>query len=232
MFANILLQIQEGTSTAVQTTSSLVQNTEKTMNIFNLASKGGWVMIALIILLIVAVYIFVERYIAINNAEQEDENFINEIKNYINKGDLEGARILTKNDETPIGKILDKGLSRIGRPIADISKSIEQVGKIEVLELRKRVSLVNSIACLGICLGALGTSISLLTAFFDMSLKAGEINFAGIYQSMITLIVGLIIGVICKILYYLLEIKINKIVLLLETRKMEFIDFLQEPANQ
>ena len=82
MFANILLQIQEGTSTAVQTTSSLVQNTEKTMNIFNLASKGGWVMIALIILLIVAVYIFVERYIAINNAEQEDENFINEIKNY------------------------------------------------------------------------------------------------------------------------------------------------------
>lgn len=232
MFANILLQIQEGTSTAVQTTSSLVQNTEKTMNIFNLASKGGWVMIALIILLIVAVYIFVERYIAINNAEQEDENFINEIKNYINKGDLEGARILTKNDETPIGKILDKGLSRIGRPIADISKSIEQVGKIEVLELRKRVSLVNSIACLGICLGALGTSISLLTAFFDMSLKGNEINFAGIYQSMITLIVGLIIGVICKILYYLLEIKINKIVLLLETRKMEFVDFLQEPANQ
>ena len=232
MFANILLQIQEGTSTAVQTTSSLVQNTEKTMNIFNLALKGGWIMIALIILFIIAVYIFVERYIAINNAEQEDENFINEIKNYINKGDLEGARILTKNDETPIGKILDKGLSRIGRPIADISKSIEQVGKIEVLELRKRVSLVNSIACLGICLGALGTSISLLTAFFDMSLKGNEINFAGIYQSMITLIVGLIIGVICKILYYLLEIKINKIVLLLETRKMEFIDFLQEPANQ
>lgn len=232
MLANILLQIQEGTSTAVQTTSSLVQNTEKTMNIFNLASKGGWIMIALIILFIIAVYLFVERYIAINNAEQEDENFISEIKNYINKGDLEGARILTKNDETPIGKILDKGLSRIGRPIADISNSIEQVGKLEILGLEKRVSLVNSISCLGICLGALGTSISLLTAFFDMSLKAGEINFVGIYQSMITLVVGLIIGVICKILYYILEDKIKKIELFLETRKMEFIDFLQEPANQ
>jgi len=232
MLANILLQIQEGTSTAVQTTSSLVQNTEKTMNIFNLASKGGWIMIALIILFIIAVYLFVERYIAINNAEQEDENFISEIKNYINKGDLEGARILTKNDETPIGKILDKGLSRIGRPIADISNSIEQVGKLEILGLEKRVSLLNSISCLGICLGALGTSISLLTAFFDMSLKAGEINFVGIYQSMITLVVGLIIGVICKILYYILEDKIKKIELFLETRKMEFIDFLQEPANQ
>jgi len=232
MLANILLQIQEGTSTAVQTTSSLVQNTEKTMNIFNLASKGGWIMIALIILFIIAVYLFVERYIAINKAEQEDENFISEIKNYINKGDLEGARILTKNDETPIGKILDKGLSRIGRPIADISNSIEQVGKLEILGLEKRVSLLNSISCLGICLGALGTSISLLTAFFDMSLKAGEINFVGIYQSMITLVVGLIIGVICKILYYILEDKIKKIELFLETRKMEFIDFLQEPANQ
>lgn len=232
MLANILLQIQEGTSTAVQTTSGLVQNTEKTMNIFHLASKGGWIMIALIILFIIAVYLFVERYIAINNAEQEDENFISEIKNYINKGDLEGARILTKNDETPIGKILDKGLSRIGRPIADISNSIEQVGKLEILGLEKRVSLLNSISCLGICLGALGTSISLLTSFFDMSLKAGEINFVGIYQSMITLVVGLIIGVICKILYYILEDKIKKIELFLETRKMEFIDFLQEPANQ
>jgi biopolymer transport protein ExbB len=232
MLANILLQIQEGTSTAVQTTSSLVQNTEKTMNIFNLASKGGWIMIALIILLVIAVYIFVERYIAINNAEQEDENFISEIKNYINKGDLEGARILTKNDETPIGKILDKGLSRIGRPITDISNSIEQVGKLEILGLEKRVSLVNSISCLAICLGGLGTSISLLTAFFNMSLKAGEINFIGIYQSMITLVIGLIIGIICKILYYILEDKINKIEFLLETRKMEFIDFLQEPANQ
>lgn len=232
MFANILLQIQEGASTAVQTTSSLVQNSDKTMNIFNLALKGGWIMIALIILFIIAVYIFVERYIAINNAEQEDENFINEIKNYINKADLEGARILTKNDETPIGKILDKGLSKIGRPITDISNAIEQVEKLEVLRLGKRVSLVNSIACLGICLGALGTSISLLTAFFDMSLTAGEINFVGIYQSIITLVVGLIIGIICKILYYLLENKINKIVFLLETRKMEFIDFLQEPANQ
>jgi len=224
MFANILLQIQEGTSTAVQTTSSVVQHAEKTMNIFDLATKGGWIMIVLGILFVIAVYIFIERYIALNNAEQEDENFINEIKTYINKGDLEGARILTKNDDTPIGKMLDKGLSKIGRPLTDISQSIEQVGKLEVLSLGKRVSLVNSIACLGICLGALGTSIGLLMAFFSSK----GIN----YQSMITLVVGLIVGIICKILYYLLEDKINKIVFLLETRKMEFMDFLQEPAHQ
>ena len=226
MFANILLQIQEGTSTAVQTTSNVVQHAEKTMNIFDLATKGGWIMIVLGILFVIAVYIFIERYIALNNAEQEDENFINEIKNYINNGDLEGARILTKNDDTPIGKMLDKGLSKIGRPLTDISQAIDQVGKLEVLSLEKRVSLVNSIACLGICLGALGTSIGLLMAFLDSSSKG--IN----YQSMITLVVGLIIGIICKILYYLLEDKIKKIVFLLETRKMEFMDFLQEPAHQ
>ncbi|MDD2191170.1 MAG: MotA/TolQ/ExbB proton channel family protein, partial [Bacteroidales bacterium] len=125
MLANILLQIQEGAGVAVETAQAIVEPTVKSMNIMELAVKGGWIMIVLAIISIVAVYIFVERYIALNKASKEDKNFINNIKAYIHKGDLEGARSLTKNNDSPIGRMLDKGLIRIGRPLNDINQAVE-----------------------------------------------------------------------------------------------------------
>lgn len=149
MLANILLNIQEGAGIAVETAQAIVEPTVKSFSIIDLAYKGGWIMIVLAILSIVAVYIFVERYIALNKAAKEDKNFINNIKSFIHKGDLEGARNLTKNNDSPIGRMLDKGLIRIGRPLNDINQAVENVGKLEVARLENGVSLVGTIAGLG-----------------------------------------------------------------------------------
>ncbi len=233
MFANIILQVQEGASTIVQTTSEVVQ-TEKTMNIIDLAVKGGWIMIVLAILSIIAVYIFVERYLALNKAAKEDKNFINNIKAFIHKGDLEGAKALTKSNNTPIGRMLDKGLSRIGRPLNDINQAVENVGKLEVARLENGVSMVGTIAALGPSLGFLGTVTGMVRAFFDMAAAGNNIDIqvlsSGIYEAMITTVGGLIVGIICNFLYSILVSKINKIVFLLEARTMEFMDLLHEPA--
>ena len=234
MLANILLQIQEGAGVAVETAQAIVEPTVKSMNIMELALKGGWIMIVLAIISIVAVYIFVERYIALNKASKEDKNFINNIKAYIHKGDLEGARSLTKNNDSPIGRMLDKGLIRIGRPLNDINQAVENVGKLEVARLENGVSLVGTIAGLGPSIGFLGTVTGMVKAFFDMSTAGNNIDIqilsSGIYEAMVTTVGGLIVGIICNFLYSILVSKINKIVFLLEARTMEFMDLLHEPA--
>ncbi|MDD2575896.1 MAG: MotA/TolQ/ExbB proton channel family protein [Bacteroidales bacterium] len=233
MFANIILQVQEGAAVAVQTASEVVQ-TEKTLNIIDLAVKGGWIMIVLAILSVIAVYIFVERYLALNKAAKEDKNFINNIKSFIHKGDLEGARSLTKSNNTPIGRMLDKGLSRIGRPLNDINQAVENVGKLEIARLENGVSMVGTVAALGPSLGFLGTVTGMVKAFFDMAAAGNNIDIqilsSGIYEAMVTTVGGLIVGIICNFLYSILVSKINKIVFLLEARTMEFMDLLHEPA--
>ncbi|MCK9163585.1 MAG: MotA/TolQ/ExbB proton channel family protein [Bacteroidales bacterium] len=234
MLANILLQIQEGAASVAVETAQAVAPTVKSFSIIDLAYKGGWIMIVLAILSIVAVYIFVERYIALNKAAKEDKNFINNIKSYIHKGDLEGARNLTKNNDTPIGRMLDKGLIRIGRPLNDINQAVENVGKLEVAKLENGVSLVGTIAGLGPSIGFLGTVTGMVIAFFDMANAGNNIDIqilsSGIYQAMVTTVGGLIVGIICNFLYSILVSKINKIVFLLEARTMEFMDLLHEPA--
>ncbi|MFA7082059.1 MAG: MotA/TolQ/ExbB proton channel family protein [Bacteroidales bacterium] len=234
MLANILLQIQEGAASVAVETAQVVVPTVKSFSIIDLAYKGGWIMIVLAILSIVAVYIFVERYIALNKAAKEDKNFINNIKSFIHKGDLEGARNLTKNTDTPIGRMLDKGLVRIGRPLNDINQAVENVGKLEVARLENGVSLVGTIAGLGPSIGFLGTVTGMVIAFFDMANAGNNIDIqilsSGIYQAMVTTVGGLIVGIICNFLYSILVSKINKIVFLLEARTMEFMDLLHEPA--
>lgn len=234
MLANILLNIQEGAGIAVETAQAIVEPTVKSFSIIDLAYKGGWIMIVLAILSIVAVYIFVERYIALNKAAKEDKNFINNIKSFIHKGDLEGARSLTKNNDSPIGRMLDKGLIRIGRPLNDINQAVENVGKLEVARLENGVSLVGTIAGLGPSIGFLGTVTGMVIAFFDMANAGNNIDIQilseGIYQAMVTTVGGLIVGIICNFLYSILVSKINKIVFLLEARTMEFMDLLHEPA--
>ena len=233
MFANIILQVQEGAAVAVQTASEVVQ-TEKTLNIIDLAVKGGWIMIVLAILSVIAVYIFVERYLALNKAAKEDKNFINNIKSFIHKGDLEGARSLPKSNNTPIGRMLDKGLSRIGRPLNDINQAVENVGKLEIARLENGVSMVGTVAALGPSIGFLGTVTGMVKAFFDMAAAGNNIDIqilsSGIYEAMVTTVGGLIVGIICNFLYSILVSKINKIVFLLEARTMEFMDLLHEPA--
>ena len=231
MLSSIFLQISQ---TATEVVSEAVA-TQAELNVFELATKGGWIMIVLAILLIVAIYIFVERFLALRKALKEDTNFMDNVKNCIHSGDLEGAKNLTRSNPTPIGRMIDKGLSRLGRPLNDINQAIENVGKLEVAQLESGVSMVGTIAALGPSLGFLGTVTGMVKAFFDMSTAGNNIDIqllsGGIYEAMVTTVGGLIVGIIANFLYSILVGQINKVIFMLEARTMEFMDLLHEPAK-
>lgn len=203
---------------------------------WSLATQGGWIMLVLVVLLALAVYISVERYLALRQAvkTEDDNNFMNNIREYIHKGDVEGARTLSKQTNSPLARMVDKGLSRLGRPLSDIQAAIENEGKLEVARLEKRVSLVATVASLGPMIGFLGTVTGMVTAFQNMAHAGNNINIevlaTGIYEAMVTTIGGLIVGIICYFLYNVLVTRINKVVLDIEVRATEFMDLLHEPA--
>ena len=231
MLANLLLQIQ----TAGAEVATQAAETTAKLNIFSLAVKGGWIMIVLALVSIVAVYIFVERFLALKKALKEDVNFMDNVKDCIHKGDLQGAKRLAQNNDSPIGRMIGKGLARLGRPLNDINQAIENVGKLEVARLESGVSMVGTIAALGPSLGFLGTVTGMVKAFFDMSTAGNNIDIqllsSGIYEAMVTTVGGLIVGIIANFLYSILVGQIKKIVFMLEARTMEFMDLLHEPAQ-
>lgn len=243
---NTILFIQDGVQAAGQaamnsanqvaeaSTAAAGAATEK-LSILNMAVSGGWIMIVLAVLLVLALYISIERYLALRNALKEDtSSFMTNIRQYIHQGNIDGARQLAKSTDSSIARMIDKGLSRLGRPLPDIQTAIENVGKLEVANLEKGVSLVATVASLGPMLGFLGTVTGMVKAFFDMSTAGNNIEIgtlsAGIYEAMVTTVGGLIVGIICYFLYNILVSRINKVVFELEARSMEFMDLLHEPA--
>lgn len=233
---NPLLFIQsDETVQAVADTVASVASPER-ITLWDLTLKGGWIMLVLVILLALAIYISIERYLALRQAvkAEEDDNFMNNIRGYIHKGDVEGARALSKQTNSPLARMVDKGLSRLGRPLSDIQAAIENEGKLEVARLEKRVSLVATVASLGPMVGFLGTVTGMVKAFQDMAHAGNNIDISvlatGIYEAMVTTIGGLIVGIICYFLYNVLVTRINKVVLDIEVRATEFMDLLHEPA--
>ncbi|MBQ2511219.1 MAG: MotA/TolQ/ExbB proton channel family protein [Bacteroidales bacterium] len=206
------------------------------LSLWQMAVSGGWIMIVLALLLVLAVYIFIERYLTLSRAlkGQEDNVFMENIRQYVHEGDLERARDLSKENDTPLGRMINKGFSRLGRPLPDIQAAIENEGKLEVAGLEKRVSLVATVASLGPMLGFLGTVTGMITAFHDMSNAGTNISIqtlsGGISTAMVTTVGGLIVGIICYFLYNLLVTRINNVVFDLEVRANEFMDLLHEPA--
>lgn len=234
---NPILMIQDGMSD-VQTAVDSVAATAapERITLWNMALNGGWIMLVLLCMLALAIYIAVERYLALRQAVkvEDDDMFMNNIREYIHKGDVDGARNLSKQTNTPLARMVDKGLSRLGRPLSDIQAAIENEGKLEVARLEKRVSLVATVASLGPMVGFLGTVTGMVTCFQDMSHAGNNIEIAtlatGMYQAMVTTIGGLIVGIICYFLYNILVTRINKVVLDIEVRASEFMDLLHEPA--
>ncbi|MBO4599193.1 MAG: MotA/TolQ/ExbB proton channel family protein [Bacteroidales bacterium] len=206
------------------------------ISLWHMALNGGWIMIVLALLLALAIYIAVERYLALRQAvkAEDDDLFMNNIREYIHKGDVDGARALSKQTNSPLARMVDKGLSRLGRPLSDIQAAIENEGKLEVARLEKRVSLVATVASLGPMIGFLGTVTGMVTCFQDMAFAGNNIEIntlaTGMYQAMVTTIGGLIVGIICYFLYNVLVTRINKVVLDIEVRATEFMDLLHEPA--
>lgn len=231
MTTAILLQIQE----AAQLITGSPNENEITLPIIELVIKGGWIMAIIGLLSLIAFYIFFERYFIIGKASKEDKNFMNNIRNYITNGKLESARALCVTNNSPIGRMIDKGLSRIGKPLNDINTAIENVGKLEVSRLEKNVAGLATIAGAAPMLGFLGTVIGMIRAFYDMSMAGNNINIEllsrGIYQAMITTVGGLVVGITAYILYNILVARIQKVVYKLEINATEFMDVLHEPAK-
>jgi biopolymer transport protein ExbB len=227
--AFILLQINEA---AEMLTGG---KDEITLPIIDLVLKGGWIMAIIGLLSVIAFYIFFERFFVIGRASKQDKNFINNIRTYIHDGKLESARALCVTNNSPIGRMIDKGLSRIGKPLNDINAAIETVGKLEVSRLEKNVAGLATIAGAAPMLGFLGTVIGMIRAFYDMSMAGNNINIEllsrGIYQAMITTVGGLVVGVIAYIFYNILVARIQKVVYNLEITASEFMDVLYEPAK-
>ena len=231
MTAFILLQLN--------TTNDLMGDqaipSEITLSIYDLALKGGWIMAILAVLSIIAVYIFIERFLTIKRASKEDKHFMNNIRDFIHNGRLDSAQALCRNNESPIARMIEKGLIRIGRPLNDINSAIENVGKLEVSRMEKNIAGLATIAGAAPMLGFLGTVIGMIIAFYDMSMAGNNIDVSllssGIYQAMVTTVGGLIVGIVAFVLYNILVARIEKLVFILEARASEFMDLLHEPAK-
>ena len=224
-------------SIILQVSNNLITSPEAEeikLSLWELAKEGGWIMIVLAIFSIIAVYIFTERYITINKAAKKDDNFMNMIRNYMIEGKLNEAKELCKQTDTSISRMIEKGLSRIGKPLNDIQTAIENVGNLEVSKLEKGVALIGMISGAAPMLGFLGTVTGMIRAFYDMSMAGNNIDIellsTGIYQAMVTTVGGLIVGIIAYIFYNVIVSKIDNVVNLLESKSIEFMDVLNEPA--
>ncbi len=233
---SLLLIQSDAVQTAIETADAAAGTGVERITLWNMAMNGGWIMIILALLLILALYIFIERYLTLSAAlkGQEDNVFMDNIRGYVHEGNLDEARNLAKQTDTPLGRMINKGFSRLGRPLPDIQAAIENEGKLEVANLEKRVSLVATVASLGPMLGFLGTVTGMITAFQDMAHAGNNISIqtlsGGISTAMVTTVGGLIVGIICYFLYNLLVTRVNKVVFELEVRANEFMDLLHEPA--
>tara|TARA_B110000091_G_scaffold194687_1_gene220759 strand:- start:316 stop:1005 length:690 start_codon:yes stop_codon:yes gene_type:complete len=211
---------------------------EKTLSIYKLimdGGLGGQIIIAILfVLLAVALYIYFERFFAIKTASKIDENFINQIKDYISNGKLASANALCKSKNTPTARLIGKGVSRIGKPLDDISKAIETAGKLEVYQLEKNVSVLATIAGVAPMIGFLGTVIGMIIAIHEIANAGGQIDIKllsdGLYTAMTTTVAGLIVGIIGYITYNHLVVRTDKVVYQMEAKSVEFLDLLNEPV--
>lgn len=237
---NILLLLQQAGQSESEppiltgAVSATVQ-TEGTMNIIDLATKGGWIMIVLAVLSVIAIFIFIQRFIVIQRANKKDEGFMNRIKDYIHDGKIDSAINLCRNTNNPSARMIGKGISRLGRPMNDVLVAIENVGNIEVAQLEKGFSIVATIAAVAPMLGFLGTVIGMVRAFYDMANAGTNVDISllssGIYVALVTTVGGLIVGIIALFAYNYLVAQVDKVVNNLESQTMEFMDLLNEPAT-
>ena len=201
----------------------------------DLAMKGGWIMIPILALSVIAVYIFFDRYFAIKKASKFDTGLLEKVKVYITSGKIDAAIALCRSNNNPASRMVEKGISRIGRPLADVNAAIEIVGNLEISKLEKGLPVLASVAGGAPMIGFLGTVMGMIQAFYDMSNAGNNIDVtllsAGIYQAMVTTVAGLIVGILAYFAYNTLVAKVEKIVFKLEANSTEFMDLLNEPVK-
>ncbi len=206
---------------------------DQAISFIDLAMAGGPLMIPLVICSVIAIYIFVERLRTINRANVSSDSFMGKIKELVVKGDINGAKILCAQYDTPVARMIEKGVTRIGSPLKNIEAAIENVGKIEVFRLEKNLSVLATIAGAAPMIGFLGTVIGMVSAFIAIAQEEGSVSpkllADGIYTAMVTTVAGLIVGIIAYLGYNYLVTRVSKVVHRMEYSSIEFIDLLQEP---
>jgi biopolymer transport protein ExbB len=211
---------------------------EKTISIWELLTSGGIggqiIMIVLFILLFVAIYIYIERSLALKAASKIDKGFMNQIRDHIIHRRFDSAKLLCQHTNSPVSHLIEKGISRIGKPLEDINSAIENAGKLEIYNLEKNVSILATISGAGPMIGFLGTVYGMILAFHEIASGGGQIQMdvlaSGIYTAMTTTVVGLIIGIFAYIGYNHLVVKTDKIVNYMEANAVEFLDLLNDPV--
>lgn len=228
----ILFQdLEEGLDTAASISE------EKTLSVIDLIVNGGTGSIVIItilfILLFVALYIYFERVFAIKAASKIDKNFMNQIRDHVMNGKLEAAKLLCAQTDSPVARLTEKGVSRIGKPLDDINTAIENAGTLEVYKLEKNVSILATVAGAAPMIGFLGTVIGMILAFHEMASSGGQAEMgslaSGIYTAMTTTVAGLVVGIIAYIGYNHLVNRTDKVVHKMEANAVEFLDLLNEP---
>ncbi|AYN66788.1 MotA/TolQ/ExbB proton channel family protein [Euzebyella marina] len=214
-----------------------VMSEEKTLSVIDLIFNGGTgsvlIITVLFILLFVALYIYFERLFAIKAASKIDKNFMNQIRDHVTNGKLEAAKLLCAQTDSPVARLTEKGVSRIGKPLDDINTAIENAGTLEVYKLEKNVSILATVAGAAPMIGFLGTVIGMILAFHEMATSGGQAEMgslaSGIYTAMTTTVAGLIVGIIAYIGYNHLVNRTDKVVHKMEANAVEFLDLLNEP---
>lgn len=229
-----LLQITDTLNKLTQSAVAGDRNNDGQLSFFELITMGGWVMIPLGVMLLLAVYVFAERYIAIRHASRVDQNFMNIIRDHIVSGNVVAAKSFAKNTNNPVARIIDKGIQRIGKPIDGIEKSMDNVGQLEMYKLEKNMGVLSVVSKAAPIFGFVGTLIGLMQLFSNIY-QAHEVEIGvisqGIYTKLITSIAGLVIGLMAFLGYSYLSTQIDKTTNKMEAAAADFLDVLQEPTR-
>jgi len=209
------------------------ESANQSLSVIDLTLKGGFMMIPIVLLSFVAIYIFFERFLTIRKANQDPDAFMHRIKEQVLKGDINGAKLLCSQTDSPIARMIEKGISRIGSPLKNIEASIENVGKIEIFKLEKNLSTLATISGAAPMMGFLGTVIGMVKAFISISQQEGSVSpkllSDGIYTAMITTVAGLVVDIIAYLAYNYLVSRVQKVIHKMEYTSIDFVDLLQEP---
>jgi len=231
----LLTQITDTAHKLIDTAKNLpITKAPEELRFGDLLVKGGWVMVPIGVLAVLGLVIFFERYFTIRKAAKDESNLMSQVRTSILTGKLDTAIALCRNSNSPLGRMLQKGLLRIGRPIKDIEGAIENVGKLEVSKLEKNISILGIVAGIAPMFGFLGTIAGVIKIFFDISQTDNyslSVISGGLYVKMVTSAAGLFVGIVAFVCYHILNIMVDKVILKLEIDAIEFIDLLEEPSK-
>ncbi|MBR5984160.1 MAG: MotA/TolQ/ExbB proton channel family protein [Bacteroidales bacterium] len=219
---------------ANEVATEVAEKSAASQSYWDLAVQGGWIMIVLAVLSVLAIYIFIDKYLAVKKAGKNQDGFMQNIKNYIKEGKIDNAIDSCRNNNSPISRMIEKGLQRIGRPLNDVNTAIENVGKQEVAKLEKGLALLATIAGGAPMIGFFGTVTGMVQSFSSMAAAGNALEIkdlaGGIETALVTTVGGLFVGIIAYFAYNILVAKVNNLVNDLESKTTEFMDVLNEPA--